>query len=803
MRLIRILDRYLIREVAGPIALGLGVFTFILLIDALFDVADLVLRRGVGLGLVLQFLALSLPHILVLTIPMAFLFGLLIAVGRLSADSELIAIRASGVSLFTLYLPVAAVSLALAGMTAFLMVNVLPRSNQAQLSLIHEMSATGLAYEVKPRVFFEELEDYILYVWDTPPQEQWRGVFLADAVATGSNLMIVAESGRLQFDDSGHPGLVLTNTVMHEIEQLDRGDDLRIRTDQTYRVRLEDDWNARSQQKVSRKSRRAMTIGELQTLAADPSANPADRRLAEVEIHKKFSIPAACLVFGVFGLALGLSNRRGGKSSGFVLSTAVILAYYVMLSNGEEAALRNRLAPALATWLPNVLFAAAGVFLLARRNRDQSVVLIRLSHLFHRVAGRAAAAFGRAARRQQPAPSTESEQPRPPARFLLRTPRFSLLFPNLLDRYVMRLFVRVFALVVLATTAVYVIADFTELVDEIMSNRVSSSVVLSYYATYSLQIFYQLAPIVVLLTTLTTFAVLSYNNEITAAKALGMSLYRLALPAVVSSLLVAGLSVALEWYVLPTTNARVAELKDRIKGRETVRTYRRADRQWLAGEGGFLYNYQYFDERRNALQRLQVFRFDQQHRLVGRLYADYAVHRNGEWLMTGGWARRFSTAAAGDAAAATDVAATARVVEYRDQPGPIRIDLPELPAFFDTEIKSPEQMNRRELRRYIAALTKSGQEVPELRVQLHNKIAMPFVCLVMALVALPFAFRLGRRGALYGIGLSLGLGITFYALIAFFTTLGETAALPAPVAVWGPNFLFATMSLYLFLGVRT
>ena len=128
---------------------------------------------------------------------------------------------------------------------------------------------------------------------------------------------------------------------------------------------------------------------------------------------------------------------------------------------------------------------------------------------------------------------------------------------------------------------------------------------------------------------------------------------------------------------------------------------------------------------------------------------------------------------------------------------------PETPDYFESEIRPPEQMRYSELKDYIQELRDSGQPVPELQVELQNKIAFPVVSLVMALVALPFAFRLGRQGALYGLGLSVVLGIVFLGIFAFFTTLGEAGALPPAVAVWSPSAVFALLSAYLFLGVRT
>jgi lipopolysaccharide export LptBFGC system permease protein LptF len=135
---------------------------------------------------------------------------------------------------------------------------------------------------------------------------------------------------------------------------------------------------------------------------------------------------------------------------------------------------------------------------------------------------------------------------------------------------------------------------------------------------------------------------------------------------------------------------------------------------------------------------------------------------------------------------------------------PVRDHLPEDPDYFRGDVRLPREMSYRELRSYLEDLRQiGGQEVPLLEVELHNKIAYPAITVVMALVALPFAFRLGRRGALYGIGLSLVLGIVLMVFLAIFSALGQAAILPPLVAVWSPSILFAIFSLYLFLGVRT
>jgi LPS export ABC transporter permease LptG len=319
--------------------------------------------------------------------------------------------------------------------------------------------------------------------------------------------------------------------------------------------------------------------------------------------------------------------------------------------------------------------------------------------------------------------------------------------------------------------------------------------VLDYYKFKSFTILYQIAPIISLVTTLVAFGLLSRTNEITAFKSSGISLYRLAVPVILVSLGIACVSGWLQAEVLPAANSRVAELEAVIMNRKTTHL-QRADRRWLYGRGDdgashYLYNYLSFDDKKNELFRLQVFKFDAEFRLTDRLLANRAIYAgDGWWTFADGWSRSF----AGN-----------RHTSYRRFPESVRDRLPETPAFFQGELRQPTEMTYRELRQYVQELREIGgqEQLPQLEVALHNKIAYPAISLVMALVALPFAFRLERKGALYGIGLSLVLGIVLMGFVALFNALGLATILPPVVAVWSPSILFAIFSLYLFLGVRT
>lgn len=799
---VRKLDRYLMTEILGPLGLGLVVYTFILLIRFLFQSAEMIIRRGLPVSIVGRLLLMTLPNIVVLTLPMSLLFGTLIAVGRLSSDSELIAMRASGLSLLTLYRPILLLSGLLTLLNAALMVYVLPWGNHALQELRLDIATQTVAQQVEPRVFYEEWEGKVVYVFEVPQgSKRWKGVFLAEAIpSTDKNQITTADWGEVLVDPAGERLVLrLYNAIQHKVD-LSAPDRYEISRHRRLDLVLDDQFTSVQRAKLSAsKGIRELTLAELRDLEDDPSADSEQRNLARVEIHKKFSIPAACLVFGLFALPLGINNRRGGKASGFALSIGILILYYILLNNGEEAARFGRAPAWLAMWFPNILLAAFGIFLLVRRNRDKSLLLSRVDRWIREdVWGGILALRGirrqrrreiREARERRRAERVRPEsEPRGP-RLVLLLPRPRIVFPNIMDRYVSRLFAWVFLLVVLSGVSLFIIFDLSENFDDILKNKVGSVVVLSYYKYLSLQMFYDIAPIVVLVATLLTFSLLSRTNEITAAKSLGMSLYRLSLSAVAAALLVTFFCGYLESSVLPASNEKVAKLKDRIHGKVTARTYRRADRQWLFGQGRYIYNYIHYDPQQASLQRLQVFDFDDQHRLARRLYTESARYVGDDaWVFNNGWARSFQGV---------------DVTDYTRFQEPKIVRYPETPAYFDSEIRPPEQMRYGELKGYIQELKESGQSVPELQVQLEEKIALPVASLIMSLVALPFAFRLGRQGALYGIGVSLVLGIAFMAVYAFFTKMGAAGALPPSVAVWSPAAVFSLLSGYLFLGVRT
>lgn len=785
--MIRRLDRYLVAEIVGPLALGFLIYTFILLLRVLFRSADLIISSGVAPATVGKLLLLSLPNIVVLTIPMSFLFAILIAVGRLSTDSELVALRASGISLFSLYRPILVLSVVLTGANTYLMLEFLPQGNHALQQLRLEILTQGLSEEIQPRVPNTGFQGKMLYVFESPPGERrWKGTFLSDAIPVGVSQIEVAEWGEARASaDGSEIVLSLTNVTTHWVD-LANPEDYRLASNTVLHMTLASQSPRQMAGSVTR-GLRELDLEGLRDMIRDPETTPLMRRMAKVEIHKKFSFPAACIVFGLLGLPLGFSNSRGGRSSGFAISIGVIMAYYIVLNWGEDFAKRDVASPWVAVWLPNIVLLVLGLTLLVRRNRDKSLLL---THVYKWIRDHFWIRMERRQDRRQKRRQARALQRAERERVVLRLPEFRLPFPTAIDRYVLGAFLKVFALATLSGLSIYIVADLTENVEDILRNDVEPAVVLDYYKYKSFDIIYEISPIIVLVTTLVAFGILSRTNEITALKSLGMSLYRLAMPVVLIALVVSGLCGLLQMEVLAASNERVADLKSLIRGGESPAPAQRADQRWLYSKaGGFLYNYGHYDDEKKELQRLQVFQFDEDYHLIRRLVVDKATYLgNGEWRMAGGWARRFNGGP--DVFNAIDV--------------PVKTSLPEPPEFFKGVPRLPEEMRFAELRDYIRDLRSfGGEDTAPLEVELHNKLAYPVLALVMTLVALPFAFRLGRQGALYGIGLSLLLGIALLIFLSFFKAMGNAAILPPAVAMWSPSVIFSIFALYLFLGVRT
>ncbi|HLN59535.1 MAG TPA: LptF/LptG family permease [Thermoanaerobaculia bacterium] len=751
------------REIWPPFLLGFGAYTFILIVRTIYFLADFFVRRSATFGEVAWLAVLSLPWIVVLTLPMAFLLGVLIGVGRLAGDSEIVALRSCGVGSAAIYRP----ALAAAGVLSvgvFLLYNlVLPDANEVLSRSLARVAATSVVNVVQPRTFREARSGVTLFFDRAAPDGRTlEGVFVKLGEEYEKDLrVIVARRGVLTLDGD-RLWLDLFNSALHEY---DAGDPSRYRTNrsETQRILIAGDiWAG----KVSyEKSLRAQSLSELAATAKRiRRESPENYRLAWVEIHKKLSIPFACLAFAVIGIPLAEGSRRGGKGSAFAISLAIIILYYVLLSSGETWAQQGRLPPGIAIWIPNALLLAGGAIAIVRSGRERA----RWRWPFkrgHREPERAATAAG-------------------------SRPRFGglLRFPGILDRYVLARFLTVLFFAAVSVLLLAVIVDYADHVDKIAKNHPPASVVFGYYRCFLLDIGTQIAPFIALIATLVSLGVLSKNNEDTAFKASGVSLHRLAAPILAAAGVAALLFFALGEYVLPFSVQREARYRNIIYGRPVDYGVARtpAERNWRVAPDGRVWHQEESDPEKGLLISPSVFEFDKNFDLVRRDSAREAFWNGKEWIFRQGWTRTFGSP--------TETAYQTYL--QKGVPG-------DPPRAFARDRRTPDQMRWRELQQYARRLKASGYPTGNLETALHAKFSMPALVPLMALLAVPFAFRIGRRGTLAGIGVGLALGMGFLIATAFFTKLGDVGALPAPLAAWSPNVLAATGAIYLLLRLRT
>src|SRR5215203_3912153 len=366
----RIIDRYVIRQVLMPFCIGLVVFTFVFIIRTLKEYVEPMAARGVPAAVLARVLMLLVPQALALSIPMSLLLGLLVAFGKLSSQREFVALQACGVSLRRLLLPVGLVSIFGWAATSYVMIEALPASNQKFREEAFKIIADRAEGEVKPRVFFTDFRDLVLYVRDVPPGGGWNGVFMADFRPGQPRAVYVARHGAVLINRQKERVTLVLNDVFKQTPDAEAVELARFE-----KVTLRIDPSSLFPSGGPPKSDNEMTIAELRAKIVKQIEAKESTHNQIMAIHRKFAIPVACLVFGVIGLALGATNRRDGALGSFGLGIAVVFAYYIPLFLFPQMTKGGKISPQLAVWLPNILIGLFALVLFIWRDRvaDQPI----------------------------------------------------------------------------------------------------------------------------------------------------------------------------------------------------------------------------------------------------------------------------------------------------------------------------------------------------------------------------------------------------------------------------------------------
>ncbi|MBP1714373.1 MAG: permease YjgP/YjgQ family protein [Deltaproteobacteria bacterium] len=368
---------YLLKELFPSFFLGLVGFTFVLLTGRILQLTELFVNKGIPFSHLVKLIYYLLPSFLVLTIPMATLLSVLTTFNRLSSDNEVTALKASGVSLYQMTPPVAVLALLAFSATALLATYAQPRAKHASRSLLYEIASTKAHAGVKERVFNDDFEGLVLYVEKVLPNAyQWEHVFISDSRNASETVTIVAPEGDVLSDPlTMTVTLRLKNGAIHKLGQ--KPDSYQKIDFNAYDLRL--DLKAAWREKPdSPKHPADMSLQELSRAIRLLRAQNADTKQHWVKVHEKFSIPFACLVFGLIAVPLGVQARssRAGKSMGFAWSLGVLLVYYLMTNLGTSLAERGIVLLELGMWVPNALLLALGLYLLVKAARESPVFFI-------------------------------------------------------------------------------------------------------------------------------------------------------------------------------------------------------------------------------------------------------------------------------------------------------------------------------------------------------------------------------------------------------------------------------------------
>jgi LPS export ABC transporter permease LptG/LPS export ABC transporter permease LptF len=780
---VRILTRYLLGEIFSHTLIGCALFTFILLMKELPKILDTVVRNSSTFSTVMEVVVFLLPNFFLVTIPMGVLVGVMLGLTRLAADSEIIAMRASGLGI--LYFVRVAAIVALSG-TLLGLVNSLyisPRANQGILDLDSAL-ASQASYEIQPRVFYEDFKNTVLYVQNVisgTGAANWRQVFMADITDPSAPKITTAASATVVSDTSQQLLMRLRNGTEHDPVPGEP---------KQYNIStfvINDLPFAANQQSEGHLGRLDTTVYALPMSELLQQTHGPDGKRFLIELHKRFAYPAACLVLMLVAVPLGVTSRRGGKSSAWVFTILLVVVYYSLSLVGIAMGRQNWIPTFLAVWSTNILFALGGILLLWQLASEKQVFSFIATWMARTPKPKIA----------NPAKTIGSSLGGLRARLQARPQRRAGrgAFPRILDQYVMLEFLNVFALVLMGFILLMLVFTIFDRLGDILRNHVKMITVGDYLINLTPLFLYQLAPLAVLIAVLVTFGVLNRNSEIIAMKATGISLYRLVVPIVSIAALLAVSLFLFDQFYLPQANKRQDALLNVIKGKPP-QTVTHPEQNWIfgqpnKGEPGRIFYYRFFDVDRDEFANISVFEFDPAtFALTRRIFAAKAVWDPdiASWRFENGWENDIQ----GDHAS-----------DYREFGETSFSEIHEDPQYFTREERQAQEMNFGQLDRYISDLRQSGFDTMKLRVALWRKLSYPLVAVVMAVLAIPFALSMGRRGSLTGIAVAIGVALSYFVVESLFGSLGNVNYLPAALAAWSSDVLFGLVGGYLLLRTPT
>lgn len=420
----RILEKYLIKELAGPFIITLFTITFVLLLDQIMDMLNLIIEKNLDFLTIINVFALAIPFLLALSIPMSVLMSTILAFGRLSVDRELVAMKSGGVNIFRATRPIYIMALLLSLFMIYFNNKILPETNHKFSNLRVKISMKKPMKIITPGEYID-FGKYTVMV-NSVSEDEMQGIIIYDRSTTQFPKTIVAERGKIIPIPQGNSlKAVLYNGEMHE-RDTKKGSKYRVSTfqefnlnildlqnkvtinDRKYRgdremsseqlvasireeeekIALFDDYNndikekiAVTEDKVADSENKKLLRRKINSYRNKIEINNKEKEYSEerirnflVEYHKKFAMSFACLIFCLLGVPIGIMTKSSGIGSSFSVSAVIFLVYYVALIGGERLADKGLVDAGLSMWISNIIFTVVAIFLTYRAKYESSLI---------------------------------------------------------------------------------------------------------------------------------------------------------------------------------------------------------------------------------------------------------------------------------------------------------------------------------------------------------------------------------------------------------------------------------------------
>ena len=780
----RILSRAIFFEIFASASLGTLLFIFVLFLRTIERLSVLLVRISAPWQVIAELVLYALPSTLPFALPLGVLVGILVGLSRMSADSEITAMRAAGVSSLSVVRPVLLFSSSAMVITALASLWLTPLSLHLETKVARNFAAAQLTGEIEPRIFNEQFPNTVLYVDNVTSggkQVGWNGIFIADTTPPaelseqgrdrGDTPRVIVAQQAFAHPDAAHNRIILDMRNVHTSERDKEGKVISTAAPRQVEVLQA---QKRDELQLNKTVQELDTVPLYKRVYWRHDLKKEEHVEAAIELHQRFALPLACVLLGLIGIPLGISSRKGGKSGAFILTVMVAFIYYLGFITLIGLARKGSLPVPIAVWTPDAIFACASIWLLSRLERPGDTDSFRYFRSFGAWLAARFSAKRRRRRRDAAAP---------------RSPLFAFR-PLLIDGYVLNSFLFYFFILLVALVCLIEVFTFFELLGDMVKNNIGMGTMLDYLWHLAPKLIYDTTPIGTLVASLICFGILTKYNEVTAFKAGGVSIHRLAAPVLVMSLAISGTLFVFDHFYIPESNRRQEKLRAQIKNKP-VATYLRSDRQWVYGQGSRIYNYRFLDRNSAVMSRVNVYEFNRRNsQIVRHISADRATWSPGQktWIFQDGMSR--------DAGSKFD--------NYRQFRGTATFpELTEPPKWFVKEEKEYKEMNFNELDRFIQELQASGMDTTPLRVQYYKKFAVPLFAFIMAVISIPFAFVAGNRGAMTGVGISFAIAIAYWSIGTVFEQIGDLNQLPPIMAAWSPDVLFLLAGSYLMARMKT